>query len=105
MTKPVPGDNIRDLAPFLADLSRDVVYGTVWERPEISKRDRCVVTLSALIAMNRLEQLTFHINRALDHGVTKTEIIEIISHLAFYSGWPNSVSAIGIARKVFEARP
>jgi 4-carboxymuconolactone decarboxylase len=101
MPTPAPGDHIRDIAPKLADLTRDVVFGDIWERPQLKKRDRSLVTISGLIAMNRLEQLPGHLGRALTNGVTKEEIIEVITHLAFYSGWPNSMSALGIARKVF----
>jgi 4-carboxymuconolactone decarboxylase len=102
-TNPRPaGDQIRDIAPKLADLTRDVLFGDVWERPQLKKRDRSLATVTALIAMNRLEQLPGHMTRALGNGVTKEEIIELITHLAFYSGWPNSMSALSIARKVFD---
>ena len=99
---PAPGDHIRDIAPKLADLTRDVVFGDIWERPQLKKRDRSLATVTALIAMNRLEQLPGHMTRALANGVTKDEIIELITHLAFYSGWPNSMSALTVARKVFD---
>ena len=101
MPTPAPGDHIRDIAPKLADLTRDVVFGDIWERPQLKKRDRSLVTISGLIAMNRLEQLPGHLGRALANGVTKDEIIEVITHLAFYAGWPIAMSALGIARKVF----
>ena len=91
---PAAGDHIRDIAPKLADLTRDVLFGDVWERPQLKKRDRSLATVTALIAMNRLEQLPGHMTRALANGVTKEEIIELITHLAFYSGWPNSMSAL-----------
>src|SRR6185295_9472241 len=73
---PAAGDHIRDIAPKLADLTRDVVFGDVWERPQLKKRDRSLATVTALIAMNRLEQLPGHMTRALANGVTKDEIIE-----------------------------
>jgi 4-carboxymuconolactone decarboxylase len=101
MATPPPGEHIRDIAPKLADLTRDVVFGDIWERPQLKKRDRSLMTISALIAMNRVEQLPGHLNRALTNGLTKEEIIEVITHLAFYAGWPNAMSALGIARKVF----
>ncbi|MHB1669627.1 MAG: carboxymuconolactone decarboxylase family protein [Thiomonas sp.] len=78
----------------LAELTDEVLFGDIWERPELSKRDRSVVTVSALVAMYRLEQLPFHLNYALENGVTKDELTEIITHLAFYSGWPTAASAI-----------
>lgn len=78
----------------LAELTDKVLFGDIWERPELSKRDRSVITVAALVAMYRLEQLPFHLDRALENGVTKDELIEIITHLAFYSGWPTAASAI-----------
>jgi 4-carboxymuconolactone decarboxylase len=78
------------------------VFGDIWERPQLKKRDRSLATVTALIAMNRLEQLPGHMTRALANGVTRDEIVELITHLAFYSGWPNSMSALSIARKVFD---
>jgi len=95
---------IGDIAPKLAELTDDVLFGDVWERPGLSKRDRSLVTVSALIALNRTEQLPFHIGRALDNGVTKDELIETITHLAFYSGWPNAMSAIMIVKEICAKR-
>ena len=80
-----------------------MVYGDVWERKDLSKRDRSLITCAALIAMNRTEQFKGHCQRALDNGVTKDELAELITHLAFYGGWPVAMSAAGIAREVFEA--
>jgi 4-carboxymuconolactone decarboxylase len=92
---------IGDFAPKLAQLTDDVLYADVWERPDLSKRDRSLVTVAALIALNRPEQLRSHLTRARDNGVTQEEIIETITHLAFYSGWPNAVTAVGVAKEVF----
>jgi 4-carboxymuconolactone decarboxylase len=89
-----------DIAPKLAELTDNVLFGDVWERKELSKRDRSLVTVSALVAMNRPEQLRFHLQRAVENGVKKEELIEVITHLAFYSGWPNAVTAISIAKEV-----
>ena len=97
-------DEVRKVAPKLIELSEKVVYGDVWERPELSKRDRSLITVAALIAMNRADQLTGHLERALINGVTKDEIGEVITHLAFYAGWPNAVTAVGVAREVFGQR-
>ncbi|MCX6023629.1 MAG: carboxymuconolactone decarboxylase family protein [Chloroflexi bacterium] len=93
---------IGDVAPKLASLTDEVLFGDVWERPGLSKRARSLITVTALIALNRAEQLPGHLNRALANGVTKDEIVEAITHLAFYAGWPNAMTAVGIARKVFE---
>jgi 4-carboxymuconolactone decarboxylase len=90
-----------DIAPKLADLTDNVLFGDVWERPGLAKRDRSLVTISALIAMNRLDQLRSHLALARQNGVTETEIVEAITHLAFYAGWPNAVSAVAVAREVF----
>jgi 4-carboxymuconolactone decarboxylase len=97
----VAAELIGDFAPKLVELTDEVLYGDVWQRPGLSKRDRSLATVAALIALNRTEQLPFHLRRALDNGVTKDELIEAITHLAFYSGWPNSMSAIMIAKDVF----
>jgi len=95
---------IGDFAPKLAEITDNVLYGDVWERPELSKRDRSLVTVAALIAMNRPDQLRSHFVRARENGVTQEELIETITHLAFYAGWPNAVSAIAVAREVFEKK-
>jgi 4-carboxymuconolactone decarboxylase len=95
---------IGDFAPKLAELTDDVLYGDVWERPQLSKRDRSLVTVAALIAMNRPDQLRSHLVKARENGVTKEELIETITHLAFYAGWPNAVSAIAVAREVLEKK-
>jgi 4-carboxymuconolactone decarboxylase len=93
-----------DIAPKLADLTDTVLFGDVWERPGLSKRDRSLATVSALIAMNRPDQLRSHIALARTNGVTETEIVELITHMAFYAGWPNAVTAVGIAREVFQKK-
>ena len=92
---------IGDVAPKLIDLTEKVLFGDIWERPGLSKRDRSVITVSALVAMNRTDQLPFHLRRALENGVTEDELVELITHLAFYSGWPTAMSAIRVAKVVF----
>jgi 4-carboxymuconolactone decarboxylase len=93
---------IGDFAPKLAEITDDVLYGDVWERPQLSKRDRSLVTVAALIAMNRPDQLRSHLARARENGVTQEELIETITHLAFYAGWPSAITAIAVAREVFK---
>lgn len=93
-----------DIAPKFAEITDQVLYADVWERPGLSKRDRSLVTVSALIAMNRPDQLRSHLKRARDNGVTEAELVETITHLAFYGGWPNSVTAIAIAKEVFQKK-
>jgi 4-carboxymuconolactone decarboxylase len=95
---------IGDIAPKLVELTDEVLFGDVWERPELSKRDRSLVTVAALIALNRPEQLRSHLTRARDNGLTQEELIETITHLAFYAGWPNAVTAISVAKEVFEKK-
>lgn len=93
-----------DIAPKMAELTDNVLFGDIWERPGLSKRDRSLVTVSALIAMNRPDQLRSHLALARQNGVTEVELIEAITHLAFYSGWPNAVSAVAVAREVFKQK-
>lgn len=95
---------IGDFAPKLADLTDDVLFADVWERAELSRRDRSLATVAALVATNRPDQLRFHLGFAVQNGVKKEELIEVITHLAFYSGWPASMTAANIAREVFEER-
>jgi 4-carboxymuconolactone decarboxylase len=90
-----------EIAPKLLELTNEVLFGDVWERPGLSKRDRSLITVSALVALNRTDQLRFHIPRALENGVTKDELVELITHLAFYSGWPTAVSAAVVAKEMF----
>jgi 4-carboxymuconolactone decarboxylase len=94
--------NIGDFAPKLVSLTDDVLFGDVWERTELSKRDRSLVTVAALIAGGNTEQLTNHLARAKANGLTETELKEVIIHLAFYAGWPRAMSAIMVAKSVFE---
>ena len=94
-----------DIAPKLAQLTDDVLFGDVWERPQLSKRDRSLITCAALIATGKTEQMSFHFPRAIENGVTQDELVEMITHLAFYVGWPSAVSAITRAREAFGAKP
>ena len=103
--KPKPSQGpIGDFAPKLAELTDDVLYGDVWERPQLSKRDRSLVTVAALIALNRPEQLRSHFMRARENGVTQEELVETITHLAFYCGWPNAINALNVAKEVFDKK-
>lgn len=93
-----------DINPKLADLTDTVLFGDVWARPGLSPRDRSLVTVSALIAMNRPDQLRSHLALARDNGLTEAQLVEAITHLAFYSGWPNAVTATTVAREVFREK-
>ncbi len=92
---------IGDFSPKLVELTDNVLFGDIWERPELSKRDRSLVTVAALIALNRPDQLRFHLGRAVENGVKVQELVEVITHLAFYSGWPNAMSAVMVAKELF----
>ncbi|MFH1627146.1 MAG: carboxymuconolactone decarboxylase family protein [Pseudomonadota bacterium] len=92
---------IGDFAPKLVELTDDVLFGDIWERPGLSKRDRSLITVATLVALYRTNELPFHLGRALENGVTKDELIELITHLAFYAGWPNSMTAIMLAKDIF----
>jgi len=90
-----------DFAPKLVQLTDEVLFDDVWERKELSKRDRSLITVAALIALNRPDQLRFHLNYAVENGLKKEELIEVITHLAFYCGWPNAMTAILITKELF----
>lgn len=90
-----------DVAPGLADLTDRVLFGEVWERPGLGKRDRSLVTVAALVAGVRQNELPGHFRRALENGVTREELVELVTHLAFYAGWPAGNTAVRILRTVF----
>lgn len=93
-----------DVAPKLAELTDTVVFGDIWERPGLSKRDRSMITLAALIAMGRLEFLPTYLGRALDNGVTSAEFDEILTHLSVYAGFPGTISAARVVNEVLQKR-
>src|SRR5437764_4838737 len=90
-----------DVAPALGDYTDNVLFGDVWERPSLSKRDRSLITVATLVAGYRTNELPFHLKRALENGVTRDELAELITHLAFYAGWPTANTAVQITRTVF----
>lgn len=90
------------IAPALADYTDKVLFGEVWERPGLSPRDRSLITVACLVALYRTNELPFHLKKALDNGLSKDELIELITHLAFYSGWPTANTALPIAQRVFD---
>jgi 4-carboxymuconolactone decarboxylase len=91
-----------DTAPDLLRLTDDVLFGDVWANPGLSPRDRSLVTVAALVSLYRTEQLGSHLQRALDNGLSKDELVHAITHLAFYAGWPNAMSAIGQLKQLTE---
>ena len=93
------------VSPGLVQYTADVLFRDLWLRPDLAPRDRSLVTVSALIAAGQAAQIPYHLNRAMDSGLTQTEAGEVITHLAFYAGWPNAFSAAGVAKEVIEKRP
>jgi 4-carboxymuconolactone decarboxylase len=97
-----PRNPFADIAPALADYTDRVLFGDVWKRPGLSPRDRSLITVASLVSLYRVNELPFHLKRAMENGVTREELIEAITHLAFYAGWPVANTALPIARRVFE---
>ncbi|MDH7637761.1 carboxymuconolactone decarboxylase family protein [Sphingomonas oryzagri] len=91
-----------DIAPKLTDITDAVLFADVWQRPGLSARDRSMITVASLISLYRTNELPFHLGKALQNGVTRDEIVEMVTHLAFYAGWPTASTAIGIVRQAFE---
>jgi 4-carboxymuconolactone decarboxylase len=96
-----PQTPAENFAPKLVDLTDGVLFGDVWKRPQLSKCDRSLITCAALVSTGKTEQMDFHFPRALENGVTQEEIVEMITHLAFYVGWPNAMSAVNRAKALF----
>jgi 4-carboxymuconolactone decarboxylase len=93
------------VSPGVVDYTRDLLFRELWLRPGLAPRDRSLVTVSALIASGQVEQVPYHLNRAMDNGLTQEQASEALTHLAFYAGWPNVFSALPVAKGVFEKRP
>jgi 4-carboxymuconolactone decarboxylase len=99
------GEQFGSVAPGVVHYTTDVLFRDLWLRPDLAPRDRSLVTVSALIASGQVAQIPYHLNRAMDHGLTQAQAAEAITHLAFYAGWPNVFSALPVAKDVFEKRP
>jgi 4-carboxymuconolactone decarboxylase len=99
--EPNPAQALADFAPGLAGFTDEVVFGDLWRRPDLSARDRSLITVACLTTGGSTEQLTYHLGLARENGLTEAELIETITHLAFYAGWPKAMSAMGVAKKVF----
>jgi len=91
-----------DTAPDLVRLTDDVLFGEVWANPGLSPRDRSLVTVAALVSLYRTDQLGSHLRRALDNGLSKEELVHAITHLAFYAGWPNAITAVAQLKQITE---
>jgi 4-carboxymuconolactone decarboxylase len=97
-------DELKALAPDYAQLTQDVLFGDVWKRPPLSQRDKSLITVTCLVALNRTEQVEFHLKKALENGLTKEELVAAITHIAFYAGWPTAASGISHLKKVLEQK-
>ena len=98
------GQQLESVVPGLVQYTTDVLFRDLWLRPDLTPRDRSLVTVSALIASGQVAQMSYHLSRAMDNGLTQTQAAEVITHLAFYAGWPNAMSAAAVAKDVFERR-
>ena len=94
-----------NVAPGIVQYTTDVLFRDLWLRPDLAPRDRSLVTVSALIANGQVAQISYHLNRAMDNGLTQVQAAEVVTHLAFYAGWPNAFSALPVVKDVFEKRP
>src|SRR5439155_5571772 len=99
------GQQFGEVAPGVVQYTTDTLFRDLWLRPDLAPRDRSLVTVSALIASGQVAQIPYHLNRAMDNGLTQAQAAEMITHLAFYVGWPNAFSALPVAKEVFEKRP
>jgi 4-carboxymuconolactone decarboxylase len=99
------GQQFGNVAPGIVQYTTDVLFRDLWLRPDLAPRDRSLVTVSALIASGQVAQITYHLNRAMDNGLTQEQAGEVVTHLAFYAGWPNAFSALPVMKDVFEKRP
>ena len=99
------GKQFGEVAPGIVQYTTDVLFRDLWLRPDLAPRDRSLATVSALIASGQVAQMPYHLNRAMDNGLTQAQASEVITHLAFYVGWPNAFSALPVAKDVFEKRP
>ncbi len=95
-------DDLEALAPEFAKLTRDFLFGDIWERPGLSQRDKSLITVTCLVALNRIEQVGFHLKKAFENGLTTEELVAAITHIAFYAGWPTAASGFGHLKKVID---
>ena len=97
-------DDLKAVAPEFAKLTQDFLFGDIWKRPGLSPRDKSLITVICLVALNRIEQVEFHLKRAFENGLTKEEIVAAITHIAFYAGWPTAVSGFNHLKKVIDQK-
>jgi 4-carboxymuconolactone decarboxylase len=95
-------NDLEALAPEFAKLTKDFLFGDIWERPGLSHRDKSLITVTCLVALNRIEQVDFHLKKAFENGLTQEELVAAITHIAFYAGWPTAASGFGHLKKVID---
>ena len=95
-------DDLKGVAPEFAQLTEELLFGDIWKRPELSQRDRSLITVTCLVALNRIEQVEFHLKKAFENGLTKEELVAAITHIAFYAGWPTAASGLSHLKKVID---
>ncbi len=95
-------DDLKAIAPEFAQLTQDFLFGDIWKRPGLSQRDKSLITVTCLVALNRIEQVEFHLKKALENGLTKEELVAAITHIAFYAGWPTAASGFNHLKKVID---
>jgi 4-carboxymuconolactone decarboxylase len=101
-SEPKAMDDLKAVAPEFAKLTQDLLFGDIWQRPELSRRDKSLITVTCLVALNRIEQVEFHLKKAFENGLTKEELVAAITHIAFYAGWPTAASGFHHLKKVIE---
>jgi 4-carboxymuconolactone decarboxylase len=97
-------DDLRAIAPEFAQLTQDFLFGDIWKRPGLSQRDKSLITVTCLVALNRIEQVEFHLKKAFENGLTKEELVAAITHIAFYAGWPTAASGFSHLKKVLDQK-
>ncbi len=97
-------DELRAVAPEFAKLTQDFLFGDIWKRPGLSQRDKSLITVTCLVALNRIEQVEFHLKKAFENGLTKEELVAAITHIAFYAGWPTAASGFNHLKKVIDQK-
>ncbi len=95
-------DDLNAVAPEFAKLTKDFLFGDIWNRPGLSQRDKSLITVTCLVALNRIEQVEYHLKKAFENGLSKEELVAAITHIAFYAGWPTAASGFSHLRKVIE---
>jgi 4-carboxymuconolactone decarboxylase len=95
-------EELKALAPEFAKLTQEFLFDDIWQRPGLSQRDKSLITVTCLVALNRIEQIDFHLKKAFENGLTKEELVAAITHIAFYAGWPTAASAFSHLKNVID---